>query len=163
VTVGDVALVWVDDPVRKREVCRTVLAALPAWFGIPESTAEYVDGVAQRRFLVLEARGFGQPRVDVGFVSLGFPSPGTAELYVLGILPEYHRQGLGPRALDEVCRWLAEAGVRTLAVKTLGDDHPDEGYRRTRAFYQKVGFRPLHVSDEWGPGNPCLTMVKSLP
>lgn len=158
----DVSLGWVDEPGQKRAVTATILGALPGWFGIPEATAEYVDGVSDRRFLVLEGPGDRGDTRAIGFVSVGFPAPGAAELYVLGLLPEYHRRGLGTRALDEVVRVLKTEGIGSLTVKTLGEGHPDEGYRRTRAFYQKCGFVPGAVTDEWGPGNPCLTMVKLL-
>ena len=53
-------------------------------------------------------------------------------------------------------------GVRLLQVKTLGPSDPDEGYRRTRRFYQAVGFEPLEELVGLWPGNPCLIMVKVL-
>jgi hypothetical protein len=40
---------------------------------------------------------------------------------------------------------------------------PDEGYDRTRRFYEAVGFLPLEETTAfWGPDNPTLVMVKVL-
>ena len=36
-----------SDADEKQAVCRQVLQALPAWFGIPESVAEYAAGCRQ--------------------------------------------------------------------------------------------------------------------
>lgn len=48
-------------------------------------------------------------------------------------------------------------------VKTLAPSHPDRNYAKTRAFYQRVGFRPLEELPElWGEANPCLLMVKRI-
>jgi hypothetical protein len=41
--------------------------------------------------------------------------------------------------------------------------HPDQGYAKTRAFYQAMGFCPLEeLPDFWDAENPCLRMVKKL-
>jgi hypothetical protein len=46
-------------------------------------------------------------------------------------------------------------------VKTLAASHPDEGYRRTRAFYEAYGFRSLEeFPNLWGPDNPARQMIK---
>ena len=53
--------------------------------------------------------------------------------------------------------------MKFLIVKTLGDSHPDNNYKRTRGFYNKVGFYPLEeIKEIWGEENPCLIMVKSI-
>ena len=56
-----------------------------------------------------------------------------------------------------------EEGAGYLTVKTLAPMRPDEGYRRTRAFYDALGFVPLEIFPTlWGPEAPCLMMLKPL-
>ena len=52
-------------------------------------------------------------------------------------------------------------GVEFLQVKTLSGKHPDEGYKKTRAFYLADGFRPLEeFPNLWGLENPALQLIK---
>jgi hypothetical protein len=53
--------------------------------------------------------------------------------------------------------------VKLLQVKTFGPSGASIEYERTRAFYDAVGFLPLEErTDIWGPGNPCLILVRPL-
>ncbi len=100
---------------------------------------------------------------DIGFLTLVRHSPYAAEIYVMGVLPQYHRHGLGTQLLEHAERSLAADGVEYLQVKTLSASRQDEGYERTRAFYLASGFRPLEeFSNLWGPENPVLQMVKVI-
>ena len=80
-------------PQRRREIAQAVLSALPEWFGLPESTAEYVRLCGDAPFWA--AMEDNQP---AGFIAMKETSPCTAEILVMGVLPQYHRHGLG-RAL----------------------------------------------------------------
>ena len=81
----------------------------------------------------------------------------------MGVLPDYHRQGVGRALIQQAEIYLREMGVEYLQVKTLAATHPDPFYARTRAFYEAFGFRPLEVLPVlWNPENPCLIMVKAL-
>jgi ribosomal protein S18 acetylase RimI-like enzyme len=138
------------------ELCRTILGALPTWFGIPESVEDYV-AVAERSPTVIASLGGG----DVGLLTVLSHSPDAAEIYVMAVLPEHHRRGIGGAMLRHTEATLAGAGVEFLQVKTLSASHPDEGYDKTRAFYRAHGFRALQeFPDLWGPRNPALQMVK---
>jgi GNAT superfamily N-acetyltransferase len=139
-------------------LCEPVLRSLPGWFGIEEATRHYIEEVeALPTFLALAG---GEV---VGFVSLKHHSDHAAEVYVMGVRPEVHRQGVG-RVLQEAAEdYLRQQGIEYLQVKTLSPAHPDEGYARTRAFYAAMGFRPLEeFPDLWGAENPCLQMIKRL-
>jgi ribosomal protein S18 acetylase RimI-like enzyme len=139
-------------------ICRRILGALPGWFGIEEAVEQYV-AVADRSPTVIASLD-GE---DVGFVTVVSHSRYAAEIYVMAVLPEYHRQGIGRMLLEEVERSLAAAGVEFLQVKTLSARRADEGYEKTRAFYLSYGFRPLEeFPDLWGPENPALQMVKTV-
>jgi predicted N-acetyltransferase YhbS len=86
----------------------------------------------------------------------------TTEIEVLAVAPDLHRHGVGGALVTAAEASLRKAGTRLLEVKTLGPSHPDEGYRKTRAFYEAMGFLPLDEVDIWAPGNPALILVKPL-
>jgi ribosomal protein S18 acetylase RimI-like enzyme len=132
------------------------LDALPDWFGIPASVEDYV-AMADRSPTVVATRG----NTEVGLLTLIRHSPYAAEIYVMGVLPEFHRQGIGQAMLGHAEDTLASEGVEFLQVKTLSPSRPDVGYERTRAFYFRYGFRALEeFPDLWDPGSPALQMIK---
>jgi ribosomal protein S18 acetylase RimI-like enzyme len=81
----------------------------------------------------------------------------------MAVDPAHHRQGIGRALVGAAASSAAERGERLLQVKTLGPSHPSEGYRRTRAFHDALGFLPVEETTAyWGDANPCLVMVKIL-
>lgn len=135
-----------------------ILRALPQWFGIEEATQSYIDdaGLNPTLLAVDDAK-------PVGFLTIMQHSERAAEIYVMGVLPEYHRKGVGRLLLEAAESELREKGVRYLQVKTLSPKYPDEGYKRTRAFYEAMGFVLLEEFPEiWGPQNPCWQMIKGI-
>jgi ribosomal protein S18 acetylase RimI-like enzyme len=138
--------------------CRRILGTLPSWFGIPASVEDYV-AVADRSLTVVASR----EDQDVGFLTLLPHGPSAAEIYVMGVIPEEHRQGIGRMLLAEAEARLATAGVEFLQVKTLSSRKSDEGYDKTRAFYLSRGFRLLEeLPAIWGPDNPAVQMIKAI-
>jgi len=153
------SLVNIEGPLLGQSaVCGPILRVLPEWFGIEAATAQYIHDVDELPTFVAFVDGRA-----VGFMSVKQHFPQSAELYVLGVLPEMHRQGVGQALLSAVEAYLCEQGVEYLQVKTLSASHPDPGYAKTRAFYEAMGFRPLEEFPTlWGEANPCLLMVKSV-
>ena len=139
-------------------LCTPILRALPAWFGLEAAILQYaseIDGLPT----------FLAPRGEdvLGFLSLKQHYPFAAEMYVMGIRTEAHRQGIGRRLVECAQDWLREQGVEYLQVKTLGPSSDDPNYAKTRAFYQALGFRPLEEFKQiWDEQNPCLILVKRL-
>ncbi|SNU02155.1 Acetyltransferase (GNAT) family protein [Ruaniaceae bacterium KH17] len=88
--------------------------------------------------------------------------PHVAEVHLTVVDRELHGSGVGTAMLSAIEEDAVQRGVRLLEVKTLGPSHPDEGYARTRHFYEKCGFLALEETDLWGAGTPCLIMVKPL-
>ena len=80
----------VTDANEKQRITRLVLSALPEWFGIPEAREEYIAGSADKPYFAAFAGG--QP---LGFVCLRETGKDTAELFVMGVMKEHHRQGIG--------------------------------------------------------------------
>ena len=81
----------------------------------------------------------------------------------MAVRPEAHHGGIG-RALVAAAETHARGlGVEYMQVKTLGPSRPDDGFARTRAFYEAVGYRPLEEFKQiWDKNNPCLVLVKRL-
>ena len=153
----ETAVRQVTEAETRRRIARTILEALPDWFGIRESREEYINASGTWTFFA----AYRQER-PAGFLCLKETGKATAELAVMGVLPEYHRQGIG-RALFEAAR---EEAVRReyqfLQVKTVAMGHY-EAYDRTNRFYQSMGFLEFEVFPElWDRANPCQIYVMGL-
>src|SRR5205823_4371661 len=118
----------ISDPAERSRVAEAVLRDLPDWFGIEESTRQYIEDAAGLPTFAAEP--------DLGFVSLKRHTPAAAELYVLGVRAAQHRQGIGRALVETAESWCRERGIRYLHVKTLGPSRPDPGYDATRRFYE---------------------------
>jgi GNAT superfamily N-acetyltransferase len=139
-------------------ICADVLAALPHWFGFPDSVAAYVEAAESGPTVVATLNGR-----DCGVLTLVVHSPYAAEVVVMGVLPEFHRAGIGRALLEEAESWLAQRDITYLQVKTLSPRSADEGYAATRAFYFACGFRPLEeMPGLWGADQPALQMIKTV-
>ncbi len=138
--------------------CRRILEALPAWFGVPRS---FEDCVAASDRLPAAIASVGND--DVGILTWLMHTPLVAEVYVLGVVPDFHHQDVDRRLLCHVESSIAKCGVNVLQVKTLSPRTPDDGYERTRSFYLSCGFRPVErVTDTRGQKNPALVMFKPV-
>jgi GNAT superfamily N-acetyltransferase len=148
----------VDDKKLKKEICTNILEVLPEWFGIPEATQEYIDKSCLLPFLAVF-----DGSEPLGFVSIKENNAYTAEIFVMGVLPDYHKQGIGRTLVNEALNLAKAKGFEFLQVKTLDSSHPDVRYAGTRKFYLSMGFRPLECIPEiWGEENPCLIMIQYI-
>jgi GNAT superfamily N-acetyltransferase len=139
-------------------ICAEVLAALPHWFGFPDSVADYVESADTHPTVVATVAG-----ADCGVLTLRLHTPYAAEIVVMGVLPDQHRGGIGRAMLSAAETWLAERDISYLQVKTLSPRSSDEGYAATRAFYFGCGFLPLEeMPDLWGRDQPALQMIKNV-
>ena len=139
--------------------CASILAELPEWFGLPESNAAYA-ALAER-----EQAWMAQEADDtLGLMILIDPGFAAIDIHLLAVRPHVHRQGVG-KALVRHARAVAQELAKPyLTVKTRGPSREYEPYRRTRAFYDAVGFKALEeFTAIWGPENPCLIMIMPAP
>lgn len=142
----------------RSRICEEVLAALPHWFGIKEANANYATEADSLPF----AAAYDDAAV-IGFIALKEHYDTTTEVYVLGVKPDFHRQGVGRALIDWAEARARERGHTLLSVKTLSPSDPDEGYGRTRAFYTGIGFQMVEeFPDLWDADNPSVLMVKPL-
>lgn len=148
----------IHDKQEKIKISTSILESLPDWFGIPESTQEYINVSSKLPFFT--AMNESKP---LGFISIKENNQYTAEIYVMGVLPDYHKQGIGRGLFNKVSDWSKENGYEFLQVKTLDESHPDVYYAGTRKFYLSMGFKPLECFPElWGKENPCLIMIQHI-
>ncbi|MCL2408983.1 MAG: GNAT family N-acetyltransferase [Oscillospiraceae bacterium] len=140
----------------KSKICERILKLLPEWFGVPESVESYIREVCDMPFLAAVNGGDA-----IAFLALKEHSEHTAEVHVMGIMPKYHRQGMGSTLVKEAENLCRKAGRSFLTVKTLDKSRQDESYLRTLAFYRAMGFLPLQVLEGyWDENNPCLMLAK---
>ena len=145
------------DANEKRRITRQVLEALTDWFGIPEAREDYIEKSAGQLFFAAI-----EDSAPIGFLYLKETGKDTVELYVMGVLEEYHRHGIG-RSLLEVAKASAlTSGYSFMQVKTVQMGRYEE-YDRTNQFYISMGFKEFEVFptlwDEW---NPCQIYVMAL-
>ena len=99
----------------------------------------------------------------IGFLTINFHFTRSAEIHVMGIRSEYHREGIGRKLIEYIVKNLRERDVRYLQVKTVSDGSADPNYAKTRKFYEAVGFEPLEVFPTlWDIRNPCLQLMRTL-
>jgi GNAT superfamily N-acetyltransferase len=143
---------------RDVSACERLLAGLPDWFGIEATNREYIGGLLSRPSAVAE-----DSRRIAGFLSIERHNPRSAEVHVMAVDRELHREGVGTALLAWAERWCQQQGIRWLHVKTRGPSTPDPGYDKTRRFYLARGFEPLFETlDLWGPEDAALILIKTI-
>ena len=106
---------------------------------------------------------FDEDNHCIGFFAIKTHYGHTGDIYVCGVLPEYHHKGIGKALYHTAEAYLIQNGCKYVIVKTLSDAVCYEPYARTRAFYRSVGFEPLvTLTEMWDENNPCLIMLKKL-
>ena len=147
----------IQEPAEKQKIARTILEALPDWFGIEESREGYINESADLPFFA--AFDGEQP---IGFLCLKETGKETVELCVMGVLQEYHRKGTGRALLEKAKEAAVRMGYSFMQVKTVQMGRYED-YDRTNRFYLSLGFKEFEVFpllwDEW---NPCQVYVMSL-
>ena len=145
------------DNAEKQKITRYVLEALPDWFGIPEAREEYIKDSVDKIYFC--AYNDNKP---VGFLYLKETGKDTVELAVMGILKEYHRNGIGKELFSHAQKAAYEKGYSFIQVKTV-QMGKYEDYDKTNLFYLALGFNEFEVFptlwDEW---NPCQIYVMAL-
>ena len=98
----------------KQQIARLILEALPEWFGIPEAREEYISNSAEQTMIA----AFDKDS-PIGFLCLKETGRDTMELHVMGVLKEYHRQGIGSLMFQQAKKFAKEKGYSFLQVKTV--------------------------------------------
>lgn len=107
-------VIEITDDLEKMKLTRYILEALPEWFGIPEAREEYIRDSAGKSFFC--AYHEDEP---VGFLYLKQTGKDTVELAVMGVLKEYHRNGIGKALFETAKKVACEKGYSFIQVKTV--------------------------------------------
>ena len=91
---------------RKQKYSLTILKVIPNQFGIEESTKEYINKSSDLPFFV----AIDKSKV-VDFISIKENSKYTAEIYVIGVLPGYHKQVIGKKLINTSLKQEKKKGV----------------------------------------------------
>lgn len=141
----------------KMQTTRIILDALPNWFGIPESTEEYIVDSKGRPFFCAYADD-----VPIGFLYLKETGRHTVELAVMGVLKEYHRHGVGRKLFADAKNEAKRLGYSFIQVKTVQMGRYDI-YDNTNRFYLSLGFKELEVFPTlWDECNPCQIYIMAI-
>ncbi len=148
----------IEDQDLKTSITNNILRKLPDWFGIEKSIIEYAEGTKDKIFYA------AYDKDDIlGLLSIELNNKYTAEIYVIGVLEDYHRNGIGRNLILKAEQDLRKDNYRFLMVKTLGESYDYEPYHRTRGFYNRIGFYPIFETNKiWDEDNPCLIMIKNI-
>lgn len=154
---SDIRIVSVEEAAEKQRVSRSILEALPEWFGIPESREQYIkESAAQLFFAALDAEK------AIGFLCLKETGKETVELSVMGVLKDYQRRGLGRKLFEQAKKVVGNLGYSFMQVKTVQMGRYAE-YDATNRFYRSLGFKEFELFPTlWDERNPCQIYVMSL-
>ena len=147
----------VTDKKQKQIITRVILESLLDWFGIKESRENYIKDSADCDFIAAY-----DDEKPVGFICLKPTGKDTVELYVLGVLKQYHRKGIGKMLFEQAKQLAILKGYSFIQVKTVKMGKYKE-YDDTNRFYLSLGFKEFEViEDLWGKENPCQIYVMSI-
>ena len=110
----DMHIIQIANDEDKKSITRNILEELPEWFGIPEAREEYIrDSAGKVFFCAMENEK------DLGFLYLKETGKDTVELAVMGVLKEYHREGIGKELFNRAKKAAKEMGYSFIQVKTV--------------------------------------------
>ncbi len=145
------------DKDEKRNITRTILESLTDWFEISEARENYIEYSADQLFFAAI-----EGSTPIGFLYLKETGKDTVELYVIGVLKEYQRQGVGRSLFEEAKKVVIAMGYSFMQVKTVQMGKYEE-YDKTNKFYLSLGFKEFEVlTNLWDENNPCQIYVMSL-
>ena len=82
-------------------VCENILRALPDLFGIEKSLSQYVKDANVMPTMLAK-----DDDLIVGFLTIKKHFSYSAEIHCMGILPEYHRKGIGKLLINDLQNYL---------------------------------------------------------
>jgi ribosomal protein S18 acetylase RimI-like enzyme len=127
--------------------------ALPQWFTENGISKMQIDLRYQQGFVaVIDSK-------IIGFLSF-ITIEGEGQIGWMGVLPKFHRKGIGRTLVDKLTTELKDVGVAALKVYTLGDSVDYEPYAKTRAFYRGVGFTDFQRFEQDDPECPEQLILK---
>lgn len=130
-----------------------IAQALPEWFTKNGISHMQIDLRFQNGFVAIYDSQI------VGFISF-ITIEGEGQVGWMGLLPKFHRKGIGRMLVNQVISELKDVGVKILQVYTLGESVDYEPYARTRAFYRGIGFKDFRKFKQDNPECPEQLILK---
>lgn len=150
-------IIEIKDDLEKQNITRYILEALSDWFGIAEAREEYIQDCVNKIFFCAY-----KDHMPIGFLYLKQTGKDTVEIAVIGVLKEYHGNGIGKALFERAKRIICEKGYSFIQVKTVQMGKYEQ-YDKTNRFYLALGFKEFEIFptlwDEW---NPCQIYVMAL-
>lgn len=141
----------------RQSIVREILEALPDWFEVEESREAYIAACKDQ--ICIAAYEGEKP---IGFLCLKETGKDTVEIAVMGVLKEYHRNGVGKELFQFGKTIAVKEGYSFMQVKTVRMGMYED-YDRTNRFYLAVGFKEFEVFPRlWDEMNPCQIYVMAL-
>ncbi len=97
----------------KQEVCANIINALPEWFGNQEHNKNYISGTADRRCFAAAI-----DEKYIGLIAIEELYQYNLNIYWFGVLPQYHRQGIGTKLLQKIYTYCYCNNINSITVET---------------------------------------------
>lgn len=153
----EITIKELTDKKEKENVSRAVLYDLPEWFGLPESTENYIKDSQDKPFLAC----YVDEKV-AGYIVLNATSKDCADIFVMGVKKKFHRKGIGTKLNNAYELMAKKLGYSYSQVKTVQTGHYKE-YDITNNFYVAMGYKELECFPTlWDDWNPCQIYIKYL-
>ena len=104
----------VRKPTGADKTCEQILRELPEWFGIEEAIIGYRKDIEKMPTWV----AVDNDRI-VGFLTVNYHNKYSAEIQVMGVLKEYHRQGVGRALVVHIEKLLRDQQVLDRYITVL--------------------------------------------
>lgn len=150
-------IVKIQDSKEKKVIARKILESLKEWFEVEESREGYIRDCVDWIFLAAK-----DDDKEVGFLCLKETGNATVELAVMGVLKDYHRNGIGRQLVNKAKEVAKSSGYEFMQVKTVKMGMYED-YDKTNRFYISCGFKEFELFPlYWDEANPCQIYVMSL-
>ena len=90
-------IIKIENKDEKAKIVEEVLTDLPEWFGLPESTKEYINDSKE-----LDLWAAKENDKIIGFITLTESSPDCADVHCMGVKKIHHNKGIGTLLFNEL-------------------------------------------------------------
>jgi GNAT superfamily N-acetyltransferase len=150
----------ITDPIsaEKKQACIEITKQLPTWFGQEESNKQYAEDAL--KYPALLVKDDDNRNIGLLVYKTTFDEQldrDVIDIHWLGVMPEYHRKGLGKELAHQTALIALENNIQTLTVETLDPAAKDESYLKSYSFYLDFGFKTYHKFS-YGEKTPMIKM-----
>jgi GNAT superfamily N-acetyltransferase len=122
----------------------------------PKANAYYCDKIIDRDVFAAVIDD-----VSRSLIALDYHFGLTCNIWLLGVMPQFHRRGIGAELIACAEREARLRGCRQLAVETVSPRMNSPEYEITRRFYQRLDFIPF-VEFEPAPSDHMMWLMRLI-